>query len=136
MARWSAFQDSQPAGDVLRMIRPRFAAQPHMRQRESGRQFGYQFLNTVGVIAETLAQLPITAASRGTPMPCFMTPRGVIIDGSEERGKRRQGDCVGVGRVKSAVTLVSDAGRNPGEELLRGLDALLYGRFRVSLGIV
>jgi hypothetical protein len=37
------------------MIRPRFAAQPQMRKRESGRQFGNQFLNAVGVIAEAFA---------------------------------------------------------------------------------
>jgi hypothetical protein len=50
------------------MIGPRFAAESQMRQRECGRQFGYQLFDAVRVIAEALAQLPIATATRGCPM--------------------------------------------------------------------
>src|SRR5579871_4262501 len=107
-----------------------------MRQRESGRQFGYQFLDAICVIAEALAQLSIATAGSGCPVPCFMGPGAVVVRRRKERGKRWQCDCVIGRRVECAVPVMDHRSPDAREEVLSLFYALIEGRFQVSLGRV
>ena len=55
-------QNPQPRVDVLGVILTRFRAQAEVSASEGCRQFGYQFLHGIGVIAESLAQFAIASA--------------------------------------------------------------------------
>ena len=55
------------------MIGTGFTAQSEVCQGECSRQFGYQFLNTIGVITKTLAQFAIAAVCSGSPMAVVLT---------------------------------------------------------------
>src|SRR5690242_8594226 len=118
------------------MIRPRFTTESQMAAYKGRRQLGYQFLDAVCVIAEPFPQLPVAAVRFGRPIAGFMRARAVVVQWSKERGKRRQCDRVGIGRVKCPIPLMRYPRIDAAEELLRGFDALLDGRVRVRFGCV
>ena len=108
-------QDAKPIVEILRMIGPGGVGDAEIGAQESRPEFGDKFLHGVGLIAETLPELPVAAALDAGPVgQLVQLGRSVGLGGGAGRGAdkdvgRGHVDVVGARHVAGAATAVNDS---------------------------
>src|SRR5262245_50929638 len=100
------------------MIGARFVGKPKIGAKESGSQFGNEFLGGVGFISEPSVKLAVQPMRCAAPVNAFMTQRGVIGGGVAKDFEVGELNEVSLGIVKGAVSAVPDLRAQRGEEIL------------------
>jgi len=68
------------------MIQARFGSDSDLGTKERRAKFGHEFFHRIGVVAEALAKLPITALFVRSPMRQFVKERRVVCLGGGAGG--------------------------------------------------
>jgi hypothetical protein len=107
------------------MVFPDFGRDAKFRAKESGSQFGNQFLASITGIAETLrAEIPVQTALGLRPVGQLVQCGRVITLLVPESLEGRKLHHVPRGCIERAITAVPDGGVGAGNEGVRVCDAL------------
>src|SRR5271165_473340 len=124
------FEHAQPGVEILRMISARRGADAEISAEKSGSEFPEKLLDRVGVIAETLAELPIAAALNARPVNQLMKLGRIVglggrAGGGADKGfAQRQMYLVGRATIEGAASAVMDDSAGCGDKSLGAFDRL------------
>lgn len=121
-----SLEQCQPAGEILGMIGRRLVGDMQLGAEEGRAQIGDEFLETVGVVAEMLAEFAVQAMAGAGPVADFVEFGGVKAFRTrhclraDEESFFRHDYFIGRRSIVSAFAGEGDAGAGRGDEAVSG----------------